>query len=108
VADARPDQETSQRQVGREPRIERAECRVQSSEADPEIGDPDLELEGARLPPDRLCRPSRKGNVTERCPQPHQSDREDESVSQQTIEDESARHRPRAARDSDRSAGECG
>jgi len=36
------------------------------------------------------------------------TDRKDEGVSQQMIEDETTRHRPRAARDGDRSAGECG
>src|SRR6476620_5702349 len=49
VADAGPDQETCQHQVGREPRLEGAESRVRPSKADPEIGDPDLELERARL-----------------------------------------------------------
>jgi hypothetical protein len=46
VADAGPDQETCQHQIGREPRLEGAESRVQPCKADPEIGDPDLELKG--------------------------------------------------------------
>jgi hypothetical protein len=65
VADAGPDQETCQHQVGREPRLEGAESRVHSSKADPEIGDPDLELERARLPPDRLRHSCWKDNVAE-------------------------------------------
>src|SRR5580693_9891046 len=68
VADAGPDQETCQHQVGREPRLEGAESRVHSSKADPEIGDPDLELERARLPPDRLRHSCWKDNVAERSP----------------------------------------
>jgi hypothetical protein len=94
VANARPDQKACQYQVGCEPRFEGAERRVQPSKANPEIGNPDLELEGAGLPPDRLCHSCRKDDVAERCPQPDQSDREDESVSQQTIEEESTRHWP--------------
>jgi hypothetical protein len=94
VADSGPNQETSQRQVGRESRFEGAKRRVKPSKADSAIGGP--------------THPCRKGNVAERSPQPHQSDREDESVSQQTIEHESTRHRPRAARDRNCSAGECG
>jgi hypothetical protein len=54
VADAGPDQETGQHKVGREPRLKGAERGIQPRKADPEIGDPDLELEGARLPSDRL------------------------------------------------------
>lgn len=103
-----PDQETRQHQVGREPRFERAERRIQPRAADPEIGDRDLELEGARLPPDRLRHSHRKDKVAERRPKPHESDRKDKNVSQPTIEDESTRHRARAARDCDRSTGECG
>jgi hypothetical protein len=68
MTDAGPDQETCQHQVGRKPRFEGAECCVQPGEPDPEIGDPDLELEGARLPPDRLSHSCRKDNVAERCP----------------------------------------
>jgi hypothetical protein len=71
VADSGRNQETSQRQIGREPRFEGAERRVKPGKADSEIGGPDLELEGARLPPDRLCHPCRKDNVAERSPQPH-------------------------------------
>jgi hypothetical protein len=108
VPGAGPDQETCQHQVGREPRLEGAENGVQPSKADPEIGDPDLELERARPPPDRLRHSCWKDNVAERSPQPHQSDRKDEGVSQQTIEDETTRQGSRAAGDCDRCAGECG
>jgi hypothetical protein len=70
VADAGPDQETCQHQVRREPRLEGAESRVQPSKVDPEIGDPDLELERARLPPDRPRHSCWKDNVAERSHNP--------------------------------------
>ncbi len=87
-------------------RLEARESRVNASQTQAEIGDTDLVLEWARGPTDGRRRLLGEEHMAEKGPQTHNSERKQEQIAQQPVDDEVPPDRPRFTRDRDPRKGE--